>query len=184
MRIGKSPVATMTSTRALMSSATNSGIRSIFDPYVRQSMVRFAPSINPARRSSSRPTPPASLISRVCASVPLLRRTHDDHRDLRARRRAQASPHACPSTDQNRHLMTPSPPIKDRSDAHHSCWLSAGSVKARSGLLDSPVVAPILSFNAPTARSHRRANPCCAANPSRQPLQSKLRTPGLAAKSP
>jgi hypothetical protein len=81
--------------------------------------------------------------------------------------------------------MTPSSPIKDRSNAHHSCWLSAGNAQARSGSMDLPAVAPpIPSFNAPNARSYRRAHPCFAANPLPQPLQSKLRTPALAANSP
>ena len=53
-RIAASPVATMTSTLALTSSAANSGIGSTCDPYSCQSMVRFSPSTKPARRSSSK----------------------------------------------------------------------------------------------------------------------------------
>ena len=81
--------------------------------------------------------------------------------------------------------MMTAPSIHDRSDARHSCWPSAGSVQAHSGSLDSPAVTlQISSFNAPAARSHRQAHPRFAANPSRQPLRSKLRTQALVAKSP
>ena len=94
-------------------------------------------------RSSDRRTPHAA------ASMPLLRRPHVHHRDLRARQRAEAPTHARAGRDQDRHLMMPSPPIDDRTDARHSGRLSPGSTPARIALPDSPAIArPILSRNA------------------------------------
>ena len=60
---------------------------------------------------------------RAAASMPVLRRPHDHHRDLRARLRAEAPAHTGSGGDQDRHLMMPSPPIDDRSDTRHSRWL-------------------------------------------------------------
>ncbi len=40
-------------------------------------------------------------------------------------------PTPAPAADQDRHLMMLSPPIDNRSDTRHSCWLSAGSAQAR-----------------------------------------------------
>ncbi len=81
--------------------------------------------------------------------------------------------------------MMPSPPIDDRPDTRYSCSLAAGTAKARIGALDSPAVAhPILSLYKQTARSPLRAHSCLAANRSRQPLKSNLRTHAPAAKSP
>ena len=59
-------------------------------------------------KASDRRTP------RAAASMPVLRRPHDHHRDLRARLRAEAPAHAGSGNNQDRHLMMPSPPIDDR----------------------------------------------------------------------
>jgi hypothetical protein len=83
----------------------------------------------------------ARRTARAATSVPLLRWPHDHHRDLRARLRAEAPPHACADRDQDRHLMMPSPSVKDGSDARHSCRLSAGSAPACVGPPDRPAVA-------------------------------------------
>ena len=81
--------------------------------------------------------------------------------------------------------MMPSSSICTVANAQHPRRLSAGSAQARSGALDSLAVAPpILSRDAQIARSHRRIPPCFAASRSRQPLQSRLRTPSFVAKSP
>jgi hypothetical protein len=81
--------------------------------------------------------------------------------------------------------MMLAPSVHDRSDARYSCWLSAGTVQARSAALDSPAVtSQVFSCNVPTARPHPHAHPYFAANPSPQSLQSKRRTSGSAAKSP
>src|SRR5712675_2159420 len=116
---------------------------------------------------------------------PVLRRSHDRHRDLRARLRAQAPPHTGTGADQDRHIMRPSPPINDRSDERNSGRLLADSAHARISVRDSPPIArPILSRHAQIARSHRRTHPCLAENRSPQPLRSSLLEPELAAKSP
>ena len=81
--------------------------------------------------------------------------------------------------------MMPSPAIYHYSNARHSCWLSAGSAKARFGALDLPVVArPILSRHAQIARPQRRIRLDLAENRSPQPIEPKLQTPNFVAKSP
>ena len=118
------------------------------------------------------------------AAMPMLRRPHDRHRDLRARLRAETAAHTAPGGNQDRHLMMLSPSIQQCSNARHS-WLSAGTDQARIGALHSTAVAPpILSRPAQFARSSRRRRPCFAASRSRQPLQSNLSRPEAAAKSP
>jgi hypothetical protein len=47
----------------------------------------------------------------------LLRRPHDHHRDLRRRLPAETPPRVRYGSDQDRHLMMPSPPIHQPSDA-------------------------------------------------------------------
>jgi hypothetical protein len=69
----------------------------------------------------------------AAASVPLLRRTHVHHRDLRARLSAQASSHPSVRSDQDRHLMMPSPPIRHRTHTRHSRRLSDSSAPACVG---------------------------------------------------
>jgi hypothetical protein len=57
----------------------------------------------------------------------LLRRPHDHHRDLRARLPAQTPPGVRYSSDRDRHLMMPPPPIHHPTDARHSGWLDQHS---------------------------------------------------------
>jgi hypothetical protein len=65
----------------------------------------------------------------------------------------------------------------NRSDARYSCWLSAGTVQARSAALHSlAVTSQVFSCNVPAARPHRHAHPYFSVNPSPQSLQSKRRT--------
>jgi hypothetical protein len=117
--------------------------------------------------------------------MPVLRRSHDHHQDLRARLRAQAPPHTGTGADQARHIMRPAPPINDRSDERHSGRLSADSAHARIGVRDSPPVAPpILSRHAQNARSYRRTRLRVAEARPSQPLRSSLLKPEPAAKSP
>jgi hypothetical protein len=81
--------------------------------------------------------------------------------------------------------MTPSPSINHYRKARHSCWLSASDAQARIGALYSPaVMQAILPRYAPIVRSHRRIPASVAPSRSRQPLQSKFRTPGFVVKSP
>ena len=131
-------------------------------------------------QSSDRPA------ARAAAAMPVLRRPHDRHRDLRARLRAQAPAFAAARKNQDRHLMMPSPAIHHRSNIRHSCWLPAGSAQARIGASDSP---PLRATNplALPRRSLVQTNACdhrFAASRSRQPLQSSLSKPEPAAKSP
>ena len=60
--------------------------------------------------------------TRAAASMSLLWRPHDHHRDLRKGLPAETPPRARCS-DQDRHLIMPSPPIHQPSDARHSGWL-------------------------------------------------------------
>ena len=56
--------------------------------------------------------------------------------------------------------MMPSPSIHDRSDARHSCWLSAGSAPACVGPPDRPAVTPQIFWrNVRSACSPRHARP-------------------------
>jgi hypothetical protein len=56
--------------------------------------------------------------------------------------------------------MMPSPSIEHRSDARHSCWLSAGSAPARVGPPDRPAIAPQIFWrNVRSARSRQHARP-------------------------
>ena len=88
-------------------------------------------------------------------------------------------------SNQDRHVMMPSPLIYTYRSARHSCQLSAGTAQARITPLHSIAVArPILSFYPQIARSHRRMRPCSAASRLRRPLQSNLCKPEPAAKSP
>ncbi|MGB6316094.1 MAG: hypothetical protein WBG13_26605, partial [Pseudolabrys sp.] len=51
------------------------------------------------------------------------------HRDLRARLRAEVPPHTAGS-NQDRHVMMPSPLIYTYRNARHPCRLSAGTAHA------------------------------------------------------
>ena len=73
----------------------------------------------------------ARRTARAAASVPLLRWPHDHHRDLRARLRAEAPPHARSGSDQDRHLMMPSPPIH-RPQRRPPFLLALGQQRPRS----------------------------------------------------
>ena len=91
----------------------------------------------------------ANRTANTRASLPLLRRPHDHHRDLRARLLAAATVRPRPpAADQDRYLMILSQPIDNPADTRLSCWLSAGSVQARVRPSDWPaVMPPILSRN-------------------------------------
>jgi hypothetical protein len=121
---------------------------------------------------------------RPAASVSLLRWSHDHHRDLRARLRAEVPPHACRDSNQDRYLMMLSPPIDYRTDTRHSDWLSAGSPETRGGPQNYPALtAPILSRNGRSARSPYARPEDFRQGRSRQTLQGNLLA-DAAAKSP
>ena len=72
----------------------------------------------------------------------VLRWPYDRHRDLRAWLSAEAPPHARSGTNQNRHLMMPSPPI-DHSYGHcHPRWLATGHAQVRIRALTGPANGP------------------------------------------
>ena len=106
------------------------------------------------RDPGGRPTPHAAT------TVPLLRRTHVHHRDIRARLRAEAPPNTRAGRDRDRHLMMPSSLIWHRTEAHHSGRLSPGSTPACADQQDWPASAPqILSCNVRSARSRQHEHP-------------------------
>ena len=103
---------------------------------------------------------------RAAASVPLLRRPHDHHRDLRSRLPPETPPGARYRSGQDRHLMMPSPPIHPPSDARHSGRLSASTAPAYCRSINWPAIAPpTLSSNARGARSARHPHPSRDAKP-------------------
>ena len=93
--------------------------------------------------------------ARAAAPMSLLRWPHDHHRDLRARQRAEPPP----SVDQDRHLMTLSPPIDGRPDTFHSCWLLAGSDQAHITPLDPQPVASPISLRHPSRSRDGHSGP-------------------------
>ena len=129
---------------------------------------------NPTRPKNNRPT------SRTVAAMPVLRRPHDHHRDLRARLRAEAPAHTTFGGDQGRHLMMPSPPINDSYDTCNSHWLSASSAQVRVDPLDCPgrntnlVVLPADRSFTPTCSHWLCRKPIAPTDPV-QPHQPKTR---------
>jgi Putative transposase len=88
--------------------------------------------------------------SRAAASMSLLLRPHDHHRDLRERLPAETPPRARYSGDRDRHLVMPSLPTHQPSDIRRLRWLSASTAPAYCGSINRPAVAPpTLSSNAP-----------------------------------
>ena len=128
----------------------------------------------------------ARRAARAAASMPLLRWPHDHHRDLRARLRAEAPAHTRSGGDQDRHLMMPSPPIHDRSDARHSCWLSAGSAHAsrRSARSARSRTANLLAQRAIRSFTPTRTPMLRGKAIGCDRLDSNLLKPHAAAKSP
>ena len=123
--------------------------------------------------------------ARAAEAVPVLRRPHDHHRDLRARLPAKASPHTCSADHPDRHLMRPSPPIGNCSAPCHSRRLSAGSARARV----RPPESSALSRRILSCSVRPRRLLLHAPSPSRQKLsprtlRSNLLKPHPAAKSP
>ena len=88
--------------------------------------ARAARRAGPLRTAGYLRGPSGRRTLHVDATMPLLRRAHAHHRDLRARQRAKAPTHARAGRDQNRHLMMPSSLIQHRTEARHSGRLSPG----------------------------------------------------------
>ena len=139
----------------------------------------------PAQAARGRQARTAKRAVRVAASMPVLRRPYDHHRDLRARMSAQTPAHTGSRSDQDRHLMMRSPPIEHRYDTCHSRWRAAGRAHVRIRLLDlHPVTPPIVSHNLQQARSPRPAHPCYTANRAQPPPPPNLAKPYPVAQSP
>jgi hypothetical protein len=120
---------------------------------------------------------------RSAASMPVLRRPHDRHRDLRTRLRAEAQAYAGSGGDQDRHLMMPSPSIDDH--LRQLRRFSSDGAHARGATSDRPATAPsTLTADLATPRSNHHPTPYCSAKRSSMPLQSRTRSPNLTAKSP
>ena len=81
--------------------------------------------------------------------------------------------------------MMPSPSIEDRSDARHSCWLSAGSAPACVGPPDRLAIAPQIFWrNVRSACSPRHARPRFKVKRSDPPHRLNVPDTHAAAKSP
>jgi hypothetical protein len=83
----------------------------------------------------------------------LLWRPHDHHRDLRKGLPAETPPRAHYSSNQDRHLIMPSPPIHQPSDARHFGWLGQHSrrfsqvdISARNDTANTVRQRPLHSF--------------------------------------
>ena len=135
-----------------------------------------------ARRPKARETEPADAAERrrQAASLSMLRRPHDHHRDLRARRNATPPADSANDRHQDRHLMTAQPP-------------SRKSVRRASPALDRPrrsaprypsVVAAtrrqLIAFDAArrsfVLADHRRTARCTGSN-SNQPAPRGAQIP-------
>ena len=124
--------------------------------------------------------------ARAAASMSVLRWPHDHHRDLRARLPAHAPAHTRIARDQDRYLMTPSPPIDDRSDTRHSRWLVASNDRARNAFARFAACSLHQSWRRPCSRPllRRVLTQALPANRSPLPLRADLLHPHAAAKSP
>jgi hypothetical protein len=130
----------------------------------------FAAFLAPLRRTKCRAVPPETgrdvrdrgrrSTPHAAASVSLLRRPHDHHRDLRTRLPAETPSRVRYGSHQDRHLVMPSPPIRHPSDAR-PFWLALGrNSPADCSLTNRPAVTPpTLSGNARCARSARQSHP-------------------------
>jgi len=82
------------------------------------------------------------------------------------------------SSDRDRHLMMPSPPMQQPTDARHSGWLSAGTAPAYCSSINRPAVTPPTLFgNARYARSARHPQPSCDARRLGRALWPNLAQP-------
>lgn len=102
----------------------------------------------------------------------MLRWPHDRHRDVRTWLSAQV----CSGDDQDRHLMTPSPSIDNRTRTNRSRRRSTGNARARAGgsfCALGPRKHRFLSSRSPVSRRTPRQNnspkPCNRNSSSRPP---------------
>ena len=94
-------------------------------------------------------------------------------------------PTPVPPSDQDRHLMMPSPPIDNCNAPCHSRRLTAGSARARVGPPESSALSRlILSCSVRPTRLLLHAPSLSRQKPSRRTLRSNFLKPRPAAKSP
>jgi hypothetical protein len=137
--------------------------------------ARVARRAGPLRTARHTRGPSGRRTTHAATTMPLLRRTHVYHRDLRARMSAEASSHKCCGSDQDRHLLMPSSLIHHRTDTRHSGRLSTGGAPNCVDTPDGPETAsPIASPNRPFTRSCPRAHPTFEPNRPARPLRPYL----------
>lgn len=120
----------------------------------------------------------------AATSMSLLRRPHDHHRDVRTRLRADPLPHTGSGTDQDRHLMTASPPTNNHPDTRSACQLAAGKAQVRLGPLNRHSVATQTAPNMPCLPKPYCSHLTAAPTPAAQPPPLKFPKPHAALKSP
>ena len=123
--------------------------------------------------------------ARPAKAMPVLRRPHDLHRDLRARLPAGAPLQRRCYSDQDRHLMMPLCPIKRCNDFRHSRRLLPGSASPRRRAPHSSAFpAAISSYDARSTPPLQRQAPRVRSKRSPRPAASIFRDTQSAAKSP
>jgi hypothetical protein len=130
-----------------------------------------------AKRSAAESRRRIRSTSRSANAVPTLRWPLDHHRDLRARLSAQARS----GNNQDRYLMTPSPLPHDWPHTNRSRRHLTATVHPRGR---PPILSARTPQTSPRNAASVRQSPYSPAEPSPQPLQSKLINPGVATKSP
>ena len=81
--------------------------------------------------------------------------------------------------------MTLSPPIDERPNTRHSCWLAAGSDQTRIGSLNWPAVAPSIgSCNMRFTHFHQSPTASITLKRVHRPQRPNLSKPEPVAKSP
>jgi len=139
---------------------------------------------SPATTMPPMPAAPMPASADPLASLPVLRRPHDHHRDLRAWTRAAISTDRSDCRDQDRHLMTSAPKPPHWKAARPRSWISTGHDGARRDIASPPVLARQSSFvdparllagaspahgNLRNARSQR----CCWPRPRSNPHSAR-----------
>jgi hypothetical protein len=128
-------------------------------------------------RTSERETARSSMCS-IAIATKRLRRPHDHHRDLRARRNATASANRSADPHQNRQLMI-SP--RFRRDTRSARRFSSGHGTARPDIQRSHQIAQSLATFVTTRRSFRTRYTVCRLAPLRRLPSAAVRA---APKSP
>jgi hypothetical protein len=117
-------------------------------------------------------------------SLPVLRRPHDHHREVRARRNPALPSERANASDQDRHVMMSSRPPNYRYPTP-SCWFAARRSQARIHPLNSQTAALANTPHSPQrVHSHQLAHTDCTAKSSLHVSLSQLATAARVPKSP